>query len=80
MSGNVIKRVKEYKYLGVTINRNLKWNAHIDSVVSKAKQKFYLIRRPLKFADSTTKIIACKSLIRATLEYANVMWYPHLYP
>ena len=34
--GNIIERVKQFKLLGVTFSEDMKWNANIKKVTSKA--------------------------------------------
>ena len=39
----LIETVQSHKVLGLTIQSNLKWNEHINSVVSKASKRLYII-------------------------------------
>lgn len=77
VSGKILKRVNEYKYLGLTINSKLNWNQHIENTIKKARCKLFFLRRTLKYANSETKLIAYNSLVRSVLEYANVIWFPY---
>ena len=43
----VIPRVDQYKYLGVTITPDLRWNQHCQSIRQKANRTLGLIRRTL---------------------------------
>ena len=48
IENQVINRVSEFKYLGVTFNQCLTWNDHIKSVISKAdKRMLYRLRNNL---------------------------------
>ena len=40
----LIETVQSHKVLGLPIQSNLKWNEHINSVVSKASKRLYIIR------------------------------------
>ena len=63
--------VNSPKVLGVTITDDLKWNNHVDSIVSKASKRLYLVKQ-LKRADVNTRSLVqfyC-SCIRSILEYA----------
>ena len=40
-----VKQVPSYKYLGVIIQNNLKWNEHVTAQVKKADQRMYHVRR-----------------------------------
>ena len=39
-----VKQVPSYKYLGVIIQNNLKWNEHVTSQFKKADQMMYNVR------------------------------------
>ena len=39
ISGSPIKRVSEFKYLGVVFDDRLSWNEHVKSVISKAGKR-----------------------------------------
>ncbi len=43
-SGCHLKQVNSLRFLGVTLSANLKWNCHVDSIVSKVCQRLFIIR------------------------------------
>jgi len=43
VDGHVLKRVSEYKYLGVVLNECLSWNAHIKYILSKAGKRIGML-------------------------------------
>ena len=45
MYGCEIKHTDKVKYLGIHIDRNLNWNAHVKSVINRAFAKLHSIRR-----------------------------------
>ena len=45
-------KVESFKFLGVHITDNLKWTTHTDSVVKKAYQSLFNLRRLKKFGLS----------------------------
>ena len=49
INGAPVERVKNFKYLGVTLSEDLTWTTHIDNVVKKARQRLYFLRRLRKF-------------------------------
>ena len=58
-----VKQVPSYKYLGVIIQNNLKWNEHVTAQVKKADQRMYHF---LLFYNST---------VSSVLVYAVPCWF-----
>ena len=54
----------------------MEWNAHINSVTSKANQTLGFLKRNLRINSSKVKDKAYKSLVRPKLEYCNTVWDP----
>lgn len=71
-----LTKVDRYKYLGVIITSDLKWNEHVDYVAKKATKKLWYLRRKLLKTPPSVKLIAYKALVRPTLEYASEVWDP----
>ena len=56
------------------MSSNLSWRAHIFKIYQKASKKLNLLK-PLKYNMSRyTLEVLFKSLVRLSLEYANVVW------
>ena len=70
--------VTNSKYLGITFSSDLHWNLHISTITSKANQTLGFLRRNLKGCPRELKQLAFFSLVRSKLEYASVVWDPHL--
>ena len=70
--------VTETKYLGVTLQSNLRFDSHITNKISKARQQLGVLRRALHWVPKTAKLLAYKSLCRPHLEYASASWDPFL--
>ena len=66
------------KYLGVTISRDLSWDPHISKAAITANQKLGFLKRNLKGCPADLKKMAYLSSVRASLEYAAIIWDPHL--
>ena len=62
LHGHTLNNTEETKYLGVTITKDLRWDSHVDSVVSKANKTLGFLRRTLKIGSFTTKERAYKAL------------------
>ena len=60
-----MERVESLKFLGIHITDKLKWSTHTDSVVKKAQQRLFNLRRLKKFSLSP-KTLA--NFYRCTIE------------
>jgi hypothetical protein len=56
--GQVLEEVKEYKYLGVTLDHELRWNKHAQKISSEANRSIGFIFRNLKGTGQGTKDLA----------------------
>jgi len=77
LNNNRLKNVNSHPYLGVEISHNLKWDDHIEKVTTKANKVRGMLGRVLKFADTKTRLVAYKTLVRSNLEYACQVWDPY---
>ena len=77
LHGHILEVVHHAKYLGVNIASDLKWNTHVDSVVSKANRSLGLIKRNIKTKHQTIRATTYKTIVRPQLEYAASAWDPH---
>ena len=75
--GHQLQHVDNAKYLGVTINKSLSWNPHVDNVTKKANQTLAFLRRNIGMCSQDSKEQAYKTFVRPTLEYASTVWDPH---
>lgn len=72
--GDVIKEVPQIKYLGVLIDKHLKWEQHIlrlTNNVRKFIRKFYILRDILR---KTLLIQVYKAFIESLIRYAIIIW------
>jgi len=67
-----LQRVDSAKYLGITITKDLSWGKHIDNITSKATQNLNFLRRNLNIASTRIKETAYMTIVRPTIEYAEV--------
>jgi len=77
LHGQELRRTKQTKYLGLTIQSDLRWNNHVGNIVSKANRTLGLLRRNLKVASKPAKELAYQGLVRPQVEYGSVVWDPH---
>ena len=79
IDNNDIARVTQAKVLGVTLSSDLTWNAHVDTIVSKARKRVFTIyqlkRAGIRQCDLLRVYV---SVIRPVLEYACPVWHTSL--
>ena len=77
--GTLLSSVSEMKLLGVYITDDLKWKRNTEFIVSKARQKIWMIRRliPFKLTSHELFDVYCKE-VRSILEYAVPVWHSGL--
>ena len=73
---NSISKVDPIKDLGVTVDRELKFNIHINNIVQQANQRASQILRCFLSRNPITLVRAFKTYIRPILEYASTRWSP----
>ncbi|KAL1448645.1 hypothetical protein WDU94_000547 [Cyamophila willieti] len=76
--GNVtLNRVSVKKDLGVQFQENLKFEKHMENIISSASRTLgLLIRHSQYFTDEDTITTLYTALVRSKLEYAAVIWDP----
>ena len=71
-----VECVKSYKYLGVNIESNAKWDSHVHSQIKKANQRLYFVRCLRRLSVDVRLINLCyNSLISRVLLYAVSVWF-----
>ena len=75
--GKTLKNVENTKSLGLTIDRKLSWNAHIDKISKKANATRSFLQRNTKMCSRYIKEKCYKTYVRPSLEYASSVWDPH---
>ena len=71
-----LELVTSHKVLGLVIQNNLKWNNHIESIVTKASKRLHILRVLRRGGVEINDLISIYSaLIRSLLEYCCVVWH-----
>ena len=76
LHGHELEIVEEVKYLGVIIQSDMKFTAHIQRKPRSANQQLGIIKRALYWAPTNAKLLAYKTLCLPHLEYAAAPWDP----
>ena len=75
--GENVPRVDHYKYLGITISHDLRWNLHCQQIRHRANRTLGLLRRTLSPCSKEVKNRAYKALVRPQIEYGAEAWNPY---
>lgn len=72
-----ITPVSSCKYLGITITSDLTWSSHVMNIINDANRVLGYLRRNLRLAPPSVKLLTYLTLVRPKLEYACAVWDPH---
>ena len=69
-----IKRVDTFNFLGLTLNKRLNWNDHINSIASKISSTVGVLNKLKHFLPTSILKKIYSSLILPRLYYCNLIW------
>lgn len=69
-----LKSATEVKYLGITIDCNLKWSKHINNITKKLRTLLYLFYQIKNILDLKTLISVYYSLVQSHILYGIIAW------
>ena len=72
-----LTQVSTTKDLGVTLDKNLNFKEHMNSIIKKANGVLFTIKRTLVTRNRETIMPLYKALVRPLVEYAQEVWAPH---
>ena len=74
-----LELITECKLLGVTISDDLKWNKHIDNIVSRASKRIYFLVQLKRAKVEVNNLVKFyKTCIRSLLEYCCAVFHDSL--
>ena len=71
-----LESVDSARYLGVILNKKLKWDTHVDMVCKKGSQTRNFLQRNLRGCTRVIKAKAYKTYVNPILNYASTVWNP----
>ncbi|KAG8276518.1 hypothetical protein J6590_108834 [Homalodisca vitripennis] len=69
-----VQAASEAKYLGVTIDEDLKWTTHIDNLCRKLGTGLYVVKRIKSISDVPSAKTAYFALFESNLRYGLLVW------
>jgi len=78
-SNNIVEQVHSFKLLGVTIDDDLKWSSHFNTIFSKASSRLDFLKVLKRCSLSTSDLLYFyTSAVRPLVEYACPAWHTSL--
>ncbi len=74
LNGDIIEEVSTFKYLGMTLDSQLQFIAHVDKVVDKTTAKLGLLYKTRWLFDQQTALTLYKSLITPHFDFGSVIY------
>jgi Reverse transcriptase (RNA-dependent DNA polymerase)/Endonuclease-reverse transcriptase len=71
-----LDEIKEVKDLGISFNCRLNFASHITSLIAKAKQRVFLLRKSFTCSAPGALILGFKTYVIPSLEYCSQVWSP----
>ena len=78
MGGTILSKTVKEKYVGVTMNANMKVSEQCRIEASKGNQVLGMIRRNITYKDNSLIVPRYKAIVRSHLEYCIQAWSPYL--
>ena len=74
INGCPIKRVTEFRYLGILFDECITWKSHVESILSKAGKRVGMLGRIRNDLTPYCANIVYVSFVRPILEYCDTVW------
>ena len=78
MGGTILSKTVKEKYLGVTMNTNMKVSEQCRIAASKGNNVLGMSRRNITYIENSLIVPLYKAIVRPQLEYCIQAWNPHL--
>ena len=77
MGGTILSKTGKEKYIGVTMNANMKVSEQCRIAASKGNQVLGMIRRNITYKEKSLIVPLYKEIVRSHLEYCIHTLYMH---
>ena len=74
IDANSIHQVSKTKFLGVYIDENLSWHAHINYISGKISRGIGVLKKAKRYLNNTTLHLLYYTFIYPYLGYCNIVW------
>ena len=70
----LIRRTKEVKYIGITVDERLTWGDHIDYISTKTRGNIGAIKRIRNSLPKEYLEMLYKTIVKPHVRYCNTVW------
>jgi hypothetical protein len=70
----IINSVNNYKYLGIMIDYNIRWDKHIESIIKKTKYLHFVFYKLAKEMNTKTLLSIYYALFSSVINYGIIAW------
>lgn len=74
INNTAIERVRNFDFLGLTINENLNWKHHIDKISNKISRSIGILNKQKHFIPLQSKLHIYSSLILSYINFGILSW------
>ena len=74
IDGTSIEFVNSFNYLGITIDKHLSWQGHINSITNKISKYIGIINKLKKYVSPKMLFLMYNSFILSSLNYGILVW------
>ncbi len=74
IDGDVIDRVLNFQFLGLTLDEYLNWKGHINKISNKISISMGILNKLKHFIPMKTKVLVYNSLIVSHLNFCILVW------
>jgi Reverse transcriptase (RNA-dependent DNA polymerase) len=74
IKNKILKRVEQYKYLGIIFDFNMKWDSHVQYIISKTKYLTYVFYHLVKSLSIETLLLIYYAFFNSIATYGIIAW------
>ena len=74
VNSETVKQVKQHKLLGIIVDDQLSWQAHLDYVCKTISKNLFLMSKLIPFTDPPTRRLFYAAHIQSHIDYSSTVW------
>ena len=77
LNGINLECINSFRYLGVSVDKKLRWNTHCHYIATKSTTILNILKRSMSGCSQRSKVIAYRALVHPHSEYWAPVWNPY---